>query len=457
MLSRNLFRQFGKKIRGLKSREVLDSRGYPTIETEIICKDGTFRSIVPSGASTGIYEATEIRDEDERRYHGKGVQTAVSNVLDVIGPQIVGKEILNQVEIDKQMVIKMDGTKNDYGYTKSHLGANAILSVSMSLARAGASASFQTLFEYLGDLKGNNHLRNFIMPMPFFNVINGGKHAGNSLAFQEFMIVPLGANTFKKAVQMGVEVYMTLKKLIAKEYGHGSTSVGDEGGFAPLGLNSASETLNLLRRAVELAGHKDQIGFALDVAASEFYNKDENVYDLDFKNKDSKQKVSPEEFLEIYEKLTDEFPEIISIEDPFDQDDLVSWSNITKSMGDRIQIVGDDLLVTNSKRIKMAHELKCCNTLLLKVNQVGTITESIESASLAHQYGWEIMVSHRSGDTEDDFIADLAVGFRTGQIKSGAPCRSERTAKYNQLIRIEDSLGENAIFPGRAFRDLHQF
>lgn len=456
MLTRRIFNQFSRAIKSIKSREVLDSRGFPTVETEITCKNGLFRSIVPSGASTGIYEATEIRDGD-KRYLGKGVETAVQNVNNIIAPALIGKEVLNQAELDEIMVVELDGTKNDYGYTKSTLGANAILSVSMALARAGASTSYQHLFEYLGDLKGNNHHTRFVMPMPFLNVINGGKHAGNSLAFQEFMIVPLGAQSFKEAMQMGVEVYLTLKKLISKKFGPGSTSVGDEGGFAPLDLNTPAEVLRLLSEAVALSGHKGQIGFALDVAASEFFHPQTEIYDLDFKNENSTLKYSREQLLELYLSLVKEFPEIVSIEDPFDQDDIKGWSAITKAIGDRIQIVGDDLLVTNKERINLAYENKCCNTLLLKVNQVGTVSESIQSASLAHQYGWEIMVSHRSGDTEDDFIADLAVGIRSGQIKTGAPCRSERTAKYNQLIRIEESLGENAIFPGRAYRDLDQF
>lgn len=456
MLFRRLLRTFGKEIQQIKSREVLDSRGYPTVETDIICIDGTYRSMVPSGASTGIYEATELRDGD-KRYLGKGVQTAVSNVIDIIAPALIGKDVLSQVELDEMMYVELDGTKNDYGYTKSQLGANAILSVSMALARAGAANSYQKLFEYLGDLKGHNHHTRFVLPMPFLNVVNGGKHAGNALAFQEFMIVPLGAGSFKEAMQMGVEVFMTLKKIISRKFGPGSTSVGDEGGFAPLGLNTPSEVLSLLREAVVAAGYQKQIGFALDVAASEFYHQGTKTYDLDFKNPDSTSKLTQEQLLEFYLNLTAEFPEIVSIEDPFDQDDLKGWSMITKAIGDRIQIVGDDLLVTNMERINLAYENKCCNTLLLKVNQVGTVSESIQSASTAHACGWEIMVSHRSGDTEDDFIADLAVGIRAGQIKTGAPSRSERTAKYNQLIRIEEYLGENAIFPGRAFRDLTQF
>lgn len=444
------------KIEKIYGREVIDSRGFPTCEAEITTSLGTVRAMVPSGASTGIYEALELRDKDSR-FHGKGVSKAVNNINKILGPALKWRSVLDQEKLDDYMVKELDGTRSKFGYQKTKLGANSILAVSMALARAGAQVKKQKLFEYLCDLAGNQNKKKFVMPMPCFNVINGGSHAGNSLAFQEFMVLPLGASTFKEAVQMGSEVFHSLKKIISKKYGSGSTSVGDEGGFAPLGINTNSEVLNLLRQAVASCGYEGQFGFALDVAASEFYNSKTKQYDLNFKDPNSTSKVSGPELVDIYAKLVSEFPEIVSIEDPFDQDDFENWSALTARVGKTVQVVGDDLLVTNPIRIKMALEKKCCNALLLKVNQIGSLTESIEACKVAQDNKWNVMVSHRSGETEDTFIADLVVGLRAGQIKTGAPSRSERTAKYNQLIRIEDILGDKAVFPGRDFRNLNKF
>ena len=444
------------KIEKIYGREVIDSRGFPTCEAEITTALGTVRAMVPSGASTGIYEALELRDKDQR-FHGKGVSKAVSNINNILGPALKWRSVLDQEKLDDYMVKELDGTRSKFGYQKTKLGANSILAVSLALARAGAQVKKQRLFEYLCDLAGNQNKKKFIMPMPCFNVINGGSHAGNSLAFQEFMILPLGAKTFKQAVQMGSEVFHSLKKIISKKYGSGSTSVGDEGGFAPLGINTNSEVLSLLRKAVASCGYEGKFGFALDVAASEFYDLKTRKYDLNFKDPNSTSKVSGGELVDIYAKLVNDFPEIVSIEDPFDQDDFEHWTALTTRVGKKVQIVGDDLLVTNPIRIKMALEKKSCNALLLKVNQIGSLTESIEACQVAQKNGWNVMVSHRSGETEDTFIADLVVGLRAGQIKTGAPSRSERTAKYNQLIRIEDILGDKAVFPGKNFRNLNMF
>lgn len=444
------------KILNIYGREIIDSRGFPTCEAEITTSKGVVRAMVPSGASTGIYEALELRDKDSR-FHGKGVLKAVSNINEIIGPALKGRSVFDQKKIDDYMVKELDGTQSKFGYQKMKLGANSILAVSMGLARGGAQIKGQRLFEYLSHLAGNAKYEKFVMPMPCFNVINGGSHAGNSLAFQEFMILPLDAPTFKEAVRMGSEVFHSLKKIISKKYGSGSTSVGDEGGFAPLGINTNSEVLSLLRAAVASCGYEGKFGFALDVAASEFYCDKTKMYDLDFKNPESTSKVTGAELVEIYVDLVKQFPEIVSIEDAFDQDDFENWTALTAKLGKTVQIVGDDLLVTNPIRIQMAIDKKCCNALLLKVNQIGSLSESIEACNVSQAKGWNVMVSHRSGETEDTFIADLVVGLRTGQIKTGAPSRSERTAKYNQLIRIEDWLGDKAVFPGRDFRNLEKF
>ncbi|XP_047131059.1 alpha-enolase isoform X1 [Hydra vulgaris] len=428
-------------ITKIHAREILDSRGNPTVEVDLTTSLGTFRAAVPSGASTGIHEALELRDKDPKRYLGKGVTKAVENVNEIIAPYLISKNIdcTNQKEVD-QLMIELDGTPN-----KSKLGANAILGVSLAVCKAGAAQKGIPLYKHLADLAGNKDL---ILPVPAFNVINGGSHAGNKLAMQEFMILPTGVSTFKEALQAGAEVYHTLKAVINKKYGQDATNVGDEGGFAP-NIQDNMEGLELLKVAIEKAGYTGKVEIGMDVAASEFYN--DAKYDLDFKSstKDPSKVLSGEELGELYKKFIAEYP-IVSIEDVFDQDDWESWSRLTGSVG--IQIVGDDLTVTNPLRIQMAVEKKACNALLLKVNQIGSVTESIEACKLAQKNGWGVMVSHRSGETEDTFIADLVVGLCAGQIKTGAPCRSERLAKYNQLLRIEEELGSSAVYAGKKFR-----
>ncbi len=366
---------------------------------------------------------------------------AISNVNDVIAPKLVGKSVLNQEEID-QFLIDLDGTEN-----KANLGANAILGVSMAVAKAAAAQKGVPLYRHFADLAGNKDL---VLPVPAFNVINGGSHAGNRLAMQEFMILPVGAPSFKEALRYGVEVYHTLKNVIKSKYGQDATNVGDEGGFAPNIMNN-KEGLELLRSAIDKAGYTGKVKIGMDVAASEFYKN--GKYDLDFKNpnSDGSQVLSGEELSNLYKEFIQEFP-VISIEDGFDQDDWESYTKLTESIGKEIQIVGDDLLVTNPKRIQTGLEKKACNALLLKINQIGTLTESIKACKLAQANGWGVMVSHRSGETEDTTIADLVVGLCTGEIKTGAPCRSERLAKYNQLLRIEEELGSSAKFAGENFR-----
>ena len=426
----------------IHAREILDSRGNPTVEVDLTTSKGTFRAAVPSGASTGIYEALELRDKDPRRYKGKGVLQAVQNVNTVIGPALISKnvDVTKQTEVDALM-LELDGTEN-----KSKLGANAILGVSLAVCKAGAAHKGVPLYRHIADLAGHSDV---ILPCPAFNVINGGSHAGNKLAMQEFMILPTGAGSFREAMQMGSEVYHTLKSVIKEKYGQDATNVGDEGGFAP-NIQDNHEGLELLRLAIEKAGYTGRVQIGMDTAASEFYK--EGKYDLDFKNPDSKSSdwLTGSQLTELYQSFIAEFP-IVSIEDCFDQDDWGAWSEVTAKT--TIQIVGDDLLVTNPKRIKTAIEKKACNALLLKVNQIGSVTESIEACKLSQSHGWGVMVSHRSGETEDTFIADLVVGLCTGQIKTGAPCRSERLAKYNQLLRIEEELGEKARFAGEKFRN----
>jgi len=428
-------------IKKIKAREILDSRGNPTIEVDLTTEDGLFRSMVPSGASTGIYEALELRDGDNSRYMGKGVLKAVDNVNKEISKIVVGMDPTKQEEIDRKM-IKVDGTEN-----KSKFGANAILAVSMATCKAGAAAKKVPLYKHIADLAG---VKEFIMPVPSFNVLNGGKHAGNKLAMQEFMILPTGAKSFKEAMRMGAEIYQNLKKEIKRKYGNSATGVGDEGGFAPNILDSR-EALNFLKNAIERTGYTGKVMIGLDVAASEFFKN--NKYDLDFKceTDDDRNKLTREQLIDLYINYIENFP-IISIEDPFDQDDWEVYSKLTENIGKKVQIVGDDLLVTNPKRIKIGVKKKSVNALLLKVNQIGTVTESIQACKDAQKAGWGVMVSHRSGETEDSFIADLVVGLKTGQIKTGAPCRSERLAKYNQLIRIEEELGNNCRYAGEDFR-----
>jgi enolase len=426
-------------IKKIKAREILDSRGNPTVEADVITEKGLFRAAVPSGASTGVHEALELRDNDKKRYLGKGVLKAVDNVNKIIAKNIIGMDPAEQEEIDRKM-LELDGTEN-----KSRLGANAILAVSMAACKAGAAQKGAALYRHIADLAG---VKEFVMPVPSFNVINGGKHAGNKLAMQEFMILPVGARNFREAMRIGSEVYHNLKKIIKEKYGQDATNVGDEGGFAP-DIQDNKEGLGLLKEAIEKAGYAGKVKIGMDVAASEFYK--DGKYDLGFKDPEKPILKTGDEMIRLYKEFIGEY-DLVSIEDPFDQDDWGPYTKLASDVGKQVQIVGDDLLVTNPKRIKKAIEKKVCNALLLKVNQIGTVTEAIEACKLAQKAGWEVMVSHRSGETEDTFIADLVVGLKTGQIKSGAPCRSERLAKYNQLMRIEEELGKRARYAGRNFR-----
>jgi len=436
----------------VKAREIFDSRGNPTIEVDLLSTDGyLFRAAVPSGASTGVYEALELRDGGSRCM-GKGVTKAVANVNDLIAPKLVGLDVTDQAGIDKLMVETLDGTRNDWGWSKSSLGANAILGVSMAVCRAGAAAKQMTLYEYIAQL-AKKPSDKFVMPVPAFNVINGGSHAGNRLACQEFMILPVGATTFKEAVVVGAEVYHTLKSCIKKKYGQDAVNVGDEGGFAP-SVQDNNEALDILMEAIRLSGHEDKVKIGTDVAASEFYSAETKRYDLDFKNPSGSSddmKKSAAEMVDYYKVWLDKYP-LVSIEDPFDQDDWDAYALFMSAVGAKTQIVGDDLLVTNPTRVQKAISGKACNALLLKVNQIGSVTEAIQAACMSQTAGWGVMVSHRSGETEDCFIADLVVGLQAGQIKTGAPCRSERLSKYNQLIRIEEELGDKAVFAGANFR-----
>ncbi|XP_037785944.1 enolase isoform X2 [Penaeus monodon] len=424
------------------ARTIFDSRGNPTVEVDLYTHKGLFRAAVPSGASTGVHEALEMRDGDKSKYHGKSVFKAVNNVNSIIAPEIIksGLKVTQQKECDDFMC-KLDGTEN-----KSRLGANAILGVSLAICKAGAAELGIPLYRHIANLANYSDV---ILPVPAFNVINGGSHAGNKLAMQEFMILPTGATSFTEAMRMGSEVYHHLKAVIKGRFGLDATAVGDEGGFAPNILNN-KDALTLIQESIEKAGYTGKIEIGMDVAASEFY-KGENIYDLDFKtaNNDGSQKITGDQLRDMYMEFCKEFP-IVSIEDPFDQDDWENWTKMTSATN--IQIVGDDLTVTNPKRIATAVEKKACNCLLLKVNQIGSVTESIDAHLLAKKNGWGTMVSHRSGETEDCFIADLVVGLCTGQIKTGAPCRSERLAKYNQILRIEEELGGNAKFAGKKFR-----
>eukprot|EP01112_Ceratiomyxa_fruticulosa_P019268 TRINITY_DN6288_c0_g1_i1.p1 TRINITY_DN6288_c0_g1~~TRINITY_DN6288_c0_g1_i1.p1 ORF type:complete len:467 (+),score=114.16 TRINITY_DN6288_c0_g1_i1:1275-2675(+) len=443
------------------ARWILDSRGNPTVEVDVTTELGLFRAAVPSGASTGIYEALELRDNDKSKFKGKGVQKAVTNVNTIFAPEVIGKDPREQKAID-DLLLKIDAAykeKNKGTPEAGGLGANAILGISLAVARAGAAAKGVPLYKHIAQLakeqlagKSHEHAEKFVLPIPAFNVINGGSHAGNALAFQEFMILPIGAASFSEALRIGAETYHTLKGVISEQYGQDAINVGDEGGFAPP-LKGAEEGLNLLVSAIDKAGYKGKVFIGMDVAASEFFKEGEG-YNLNFKGKDKKI-LSGKELADYYKKLVKDYHEyIISIEDPFDQDDWESYAHLTAYIGerDKIQIVGDDLLVTNPDRIKIGIEKKACNALLLKVNQIGSLSQSIAACQLAQSVGWGVMVSHRSGETEDSFIADLVVGLRTGQIKTGAPCRSERLAKYNQLLRIEEELGEeNVEFAGKFF------
>jgi enolase len=416
------------EISGIIGREVLDSRGNPTIEVDCFLASGARgRASVPSGASTGTYEALELRDKDQNRYLGKGVKKAVRNVNEIIGPKIVGMDSLNQKLIDNTL-LEIDGTPN-----KSNLGANAILGVSMANARAAAQYLQLPLYRYLGGADART------LPVPLLNVINGGVHAPNNLDVQEYMIVPAGADSFAEAIRYAAEVYQTLKKLLS-EKGLNAT-VGDEGGFAP-NFKSNEEPLQLIMDACEKAGYEpgEKVFLALDVAASELYKGNKYEVELDGKQ------FSSEELAEIYAKWVENYP-IISIEDGFSQDDWQGWASFTKKLNKKIQIVGDDIFVTNIQRVKEGIEKGVANAVLIKLNQIGSVTETLECIELAKSSGYRTVISHRSGETEDTFIADLAVATNAGQIKTGAPARSERTAKYNQLIRIEEE--SNGKFAGK--------
>jgi len=392
-----------------------------------------------------------LRDNDKGRLLGKGVLKAVDNVNNIIGPKLIGMDVTDQKGIDDLMVQTLDGTTNEWGWCKAKLGANAILAVSMAVCRAGAAASQMPLYQYIAKLGGKPTDR-FVMPVPCFNVINGGSHAGNRLACQEFMILPTGASSFKEAMIIGAEVYHTLKDCIKKKYGQDACNVGDEGGFAP-SVQDNDEALDILMEAIEKSGHKAKIKLGTDVAASEFYDAKTKLYDLDFKNPNSapEMKKTTPQLIEYYKKWLAKYP-LVSIEDPFDQDDWEAYTMFMNAVGKDCQVVGDDLLVTNPKRIAKGLEVGACNALLCKVNQIGSITESIEAVVMCQKAGWGVMVSHRSGETEDSFIADLVVGLRTGEIKTGAPCRSERLSKYNQLLRIEEELGAQSTYAGEKFR-----
>lgn len=431
-------RRLCKTIAGVHARQIIDSRGNPTVEVDIFTDDNRRHTAsVPSGASTGIYEAHELRDKN-RDYLGKSVKRAVENINNIIAPQIIGKNPVYQRDLDK-LLIKLDGTEN-----KSYLGANALLGVSLAISKAGAHVNripLYTHYSKLANKEGN------VLPTPCFNVINGGEHAGNMLPFQEFFIIPTGANSFSEAMQIGCETFHILKETIKEKYSGDATLIGDEGGFAP--PCDVDTALDLLSESIHKSGYTSEIELGLDVAASEFKvdGDNESIYDLNFKGREHKL-MSGDEMVKYYQRLIEDY-KIISIEDPFDQDDWENWSKLVTSVDGKCQIVGDDLTVTNKSRISKAVKQNAANCLLLKVNQIGTITEAIDSVNYSYSKGWNVMASHRSGETEDTYLADLSVGLSTGQIKTGAPCRGERTAKYNQLIRIEEELGSKGKYAGK--------
>jgi enolase len=408
-------------ISEVKAREVLDSRGNPTIEVEVHTDGGfTGAAMIPSGASTGVYEALELRDGG-RRFHGKGVLNAIASVTDIIAPKLIGGDVREQGRVDSLM-IELDGTEN-----KSRLGGNAILGVSLACAKAAAEAEGLQLYEHVGG--------GVLLPIPFFNVINGGQHAGNDLDFQEFMIAPIGVKTFREALTMGSEVYHALKAQLMSTYGRPAINVGDEGGFAPP-ISEPEKALETIMNAVEEMGYGGVVSLAMDVAASSFHGPD--GYSVEGVN------LTRDDLIERYGEMISAYP-IVSIEDPLEEEDYEGFAEATRTLG--IQVVGDDLFVTNPSRLRKGIEVGAANALLWKVNQVGTLTEAIEAAEMARDNGYAVMASHRSGDTEDTFVADLVVGLGFGQIKSGAPARGERTAKYNRLLRIEERLGNKARYP----------
>ena len=431
-LQHRIVRSDMTEIVSIRAREVLDSRGNPTVEADVILESGALgRAIVPSGASTGEHEAVELRDGDKSHYGGKGVLQAVANVETVIAPELEGMDASNQRLIDQSM-IALDGTPN-----KGKLGANAILAVSMATARAVAQTLEIPLYRYLGGVNAS------VLPTPMLNVLNGGAHADNNVDFQEFMIMPVGAESFSEALRWSAETFHTLRSVLKKK-GY-NTSVGDEGGFAP-SLKSNSEAIEVILEAIELAGYRpgEQISIALDPASSEFYNKETGKYVF---KKSDKRELSSEEMVAFYDNWTRQYP-IVSLEDGLAEDDWAGWKILTDKLGGRIQIVGDDIFVTNIKRLQRGIEEGVANSILIKLNQIGTITETLEAIDLGRRYGYTSVISHRSGETEDTFIADLAVATGVGQIKTGSVSRTDRIAKYNQLLRIEEELGGGAVFLG---------
>ena len=418
----------------IRAREILDSRGNPTVEVEVLTENGVMgRAAVPSGASTGKHEAVELRDNDKSRYLGRGVLNACNNIDDKLRDALIGEDVFEQRYID-DIMIELDGTEN-----KSVIGANAILGVSLAVAKAAAEESGQSLFRYVGGV--NSH----VMPVPMMNILNGGSHADNSIDFQEFMIMPVGAEQFSEGLRMGVEVFHHLKSVL-KSKGY-STNVGDEGGFAP-NIKSNEEAIEIVLKSIEAAGYRPGIDImiAMDAAASEFYNEKEKLYHF---HKSAGKKLSSDEMVEYWTNWVNKYP-IFSIEDGLHEDDWASWTKLTKALGSRVQLVGDDLFVTNTKRLQRGIEEDAANSILVKVNQIGSLTETIDAVNLATRNGFTSVMSHRSGETEDTTIADLAVALNTGQIKTGSASRSDRIAKYNQLLRIEEELGDSAYYPGRS-------
>lgn len=423
-------------ILSTRARQILDSRGNPTIEVDVITDNGTIgRAAVPSGASTGIHEAVELRDGDKKVYLGKGVLQAVHNVNNVIAPEIQGMYVLDQIDID-QKLLSLDGTPN-----KGKLGANAILGVSLAVAHAAAQTTGQELYRYVGGVSAQT------LPIPMMNILNGGSHADNSIDFQEFMIMPIGATSFAEALRMGAEVFHNLKSVLKK--GKYSTNVGDEGGFAP-NLKSNEEALQVIMQAIEIAGYKpgQDIWIALDPASSEYFLPEENVYHL---KKSTGEKLTPSQMVAFWKDWANRYP-IISIEDGMAEDDWAGWKEMTNELGNRIQLVGDDLFVTNVNRLSEGIRQGVANSILVKVNQIGSLTETINAVNMAYRNSYTAVMSHRSGETEDVTIADLAVALNTGLIKTGSACRTDRIAKYNQLLRIEEQLGDSARYLGRDFK-----
>ncbi len=421
-------------ILDIRSREILDSRGNPTVEVEVLTDDGHLgRAAVPSGASTGKYEAVELRDGDKKRFLGKGVLNACRNIEEIIREELIGVEVFEQIYIDNIM-LELDGTPN-----KSKLGANAILGVSMAVAKAAASAAGQPLYRYIGGV--NAH----VLPVPMMNILNGGSHADNSIDFQEFMVVPVGADFFSEGLRMGVEIFHSLKAVLKKK-GY-STNVGDEGGFAP-NIKSNKEAVEIVLKSIENAGYRpgEDVMIAMDAAASEFYNSKEKVYHF---HQSTGDKLSSTDMVSYWADWVKKYP-IFSIEDGLDEDDWKGWKALNKKLGKKVQLVGDDLFVTNTKRLQRGIDEGSANSILIKVNQIGTLTETIDAVNMATRNGFTSVMSHRSGETEDTTIADLAVALNTGQIKTGSASRSDRIAKYNQLLRIEEELGDSGIYPGRA-------